>query len=62
MRKTEWALDTERQAHRRARRKARELAETVRLLDRAEATVVERTDWAQQLDAQLAATRRRSSK
>jgi hypothetical protein len=29
------------------------LAETVRLLDDAEQTVVERTEWAQRLDAQL---------
>ncbi len=33
--------------------KCAELAETVRLLDAAEATVVERTRWAQELDARL---------
>ncbi|HLH42342.1 MAG TPA: methyltransferase domain-containing protein [Bryobacteraceae bacterium] len=34
--------------------RAEELAATVRLLDRAEATVIERTSWAQRLDAELA--------
>ena len=33
--------------------RSRELAECVQLLDRAEATVVERTEWAQRLDAQV---------
>lgn len=51
-RQTEWALDIEQ----RLTAKGAELAETVRLLDRAEATVVERTDWARGLDAQLQGT------
>ena len=48
-RKTDWALEIDQ----RLAAKGTELAETVRLLDRAEATVVERTDWARRLDAQL---------
>ncbi len=47
--KTEWALDMEKALA----TKCEELAETVRLLDRAEATVVERTAWAQNLDRRL---------
>lgn len=47
--KTEWATETQR----RLAQKCDELAETVRLLDRAEATVVERTAWAQDLDRSL---------
>jgi ubiquinone/menaquinone biosynthesis C-methylase UbiE len=47
--RTQWALGIES----RFNAKAEELAETVRLLDRAEATVVERTLWAQQLQARL---------
>ncbi len=45
--RTQWALGIES----RFNAKAEELAETVRLLDRAEATVVERTLWAQRLQA-----------
>jgi len=51
-RNTEWALDIDQ----RLTAKSAELAETVRLLDRAEATVVERTNWARRLDAQLQET------
>jgi ubiquinone/menaquinone biosynthesis C-methylase UbiE len=51
-RNTEWALDIDQ----RLTAKSAELAETVRLLDRAEATVVERTDWARRLDTQLQET------
>jgi ubiquinone/menaquinone biosynthesis C-methylase UbiE len=47
--KTEWALDTAATLA----AKCEELAETVRLLDRAEATVVERTASAQNLDRRL---------
>lgn len=47
--KTEWALETSAALQ----RKCDELAETVHLLDRAESTVVERTAWAQDLDARL---------
>ena len=46
-RNTEWALDLEQ----RLTAKGAELAEAVRLLDRAETTVIERTDWARRLDA-----------
>lgn len=37
--------------------RAQEHAATVRLLDQAEATVIERTEWAQRLDAELAQAR-----
>ncbi len=47
--KTEWALETSAALQ----RKCDELAETVKLLDRAESTVVERTAWAQDLNARL---------
>jgi hypothetical protein len=48
-RKTEWAMDIEK----RLSAALGELAETVRLLDQAEATVIERTAWAQDLDRRL---------
>ena len=51
-RKTEWALDIDQ----RLAAKCAELAETVGLLDRAEATVIQRTDWARRLDTQLQET------
>lgn len=51
--KTAWALDTEKRLSAALAAKCQELAETVRLLDRAEATVVERTRWAQDLDRGL---------
>ncbi len=55
-RKTEWAIETEQRLTADLERRAGQLAEAVRLLDRAEATVVERTDWARSLDAQLQET------
>lgn len=58
--RAEWALETERRlgeelaaARAELERRSQELAECVRLLDKAEATVVERTQWAQRLDEQL---------
>ena len=51
-RNTEWALDIEQ----RLTAKGAELVETLRLLDRAESTVIERTGWARRLDAQLQET------
>ena len=60
-RKTDWALDTEKRLSAALAQKCEELAETVRLLDRAEATVVERTAWARDLqnDLQQASARLR---
>lgn len=52
-RKTGWAIDTEKRLSSALAAKCEELAETVRLLDRAEATVVERTAWAQDLERTL---------
>lgn len=46
--KTDWALDTGAQLE----RKNNELVECIRLLETAEATVVERTHWAQNVEAQ----------
>jgi SAM-dependent methyltransferase len=51
-RNTQWALDIEQ----RLTAKGAELVEAVSLLDRAEATVIERTDWARRLDTQLQET------
>lgn len=51
--KTEWAIETEKRLSAALAAKCDELAETVRLLDQAEATVVERTTWAQDLDRAL---------
>ena len=51
--KTEWALETEARLTGELAARAEQLAATVRLLDQAEATVVERTQWAQRLDAEL---------
>lgn len=51
-RKTKWALDIEQ----RLTTKCTELAEAVSLLDRAETTVIERTEWARRLDTQLQET------
>ena len=51
--KTKWALDTERRLNADLVNTSGQLAETLCLLDKAEATVVERTHWAQQLDEQL---------
>ena len=55
-RKTDWALDIEKSLTAQVEQRAAQLAEALRLLDRAEATVVERTDWARRLDAQLQET------
>ncbi len=52
-RKTEWAIETEKRLSAALAQKCDELAETVRLLDQAEVTVVERTTWAQDLDRSL---------
>jgi ubiquinone/menaquinone biosynthesis C-methylase UbiE len=52
-RKTQWAISTETRLSAALAQKCEELAETVRLLDLAEATVVERTAWAQDLDRTL---------
>lgn len=51
--KNAWALETQEKFN----AKAQELAETVKLLDQAEATVVERTEWGQQLSKDLQALR-----
>ncbi len=51
--KTQWALDTEARLTETIRAKCDELAEAVRLLDRAEATVTERTVWAQSLQTRI---------
>jgi SAM-dependent methyltransferase len=52
-RKTKWAIQTEQRLNADLARQTAQLAEAVRLLDRAEATVIERTDWARKLEAQL---------
>lgn len=52
-RKTEWAMDTENRLSAALAQKCDELAETVRFLDQAEATVVERTAWARDLESKL---------
>ena len=51
--KTNWALETERRLTAELESKCGELGEAVRLLDKAEATVEERTRWAQDLNARL---------
>jgi SAM-dependent methyltransferase len=51
--KTQWALDTERRLNADLVSQSGQLAETLRLLDKSEMTVVERTQWAQRLDEQL---------
>lgn len=51
--RTEWALETERRLEGELDARGKELAECVRLLDRAEATLTERTLWAQRLEAEL---------
>ena len=50
--KTAWALDTEARFAKELAAKCEELAECVRLLESAEQTIVERTLWAQQTEAQ----------
>jgi SAM-dependent methyltransferase len=52
--KTAWAMDTETRLTAELAARAEQLAATVRLLDSAEATVVERTQWSQRLEAELA--------
>jgi hypothetical protein len=51
--KTDWAIQTETRLSAALAAKCTELAETVHLLDQAEATVIERTTWAQDLDRSL---------
>lgn len=51
--KTAWALDTEARLTADLAARAEHLSNAVRLLDAAEATVVERTVWAQRLEAEL---------
>lgn len=53
--KTNWAQETERRLTAEVQSKCDELAEAVKLLDRAESTVEERTRWAQDLNARLEA-------
>jgi len=55
--KTEWARSTETRLTKEIEDKSRELAECVRLLSSAEATVEERTLWAQRVEAQLSLIR-----
>jgi len=55
-RKTEWALDIEKSLTAKVEHAVAQLTETIRRLDGAEATVIERTDWARRLDAQLQET------
>jgi SAM-dependent methyltransferase len=55
--KTAWAIDIETRLTADLAARADLLADTVRLLDAAEQTVVERTQWAQRLDAELAQLR-----
>ena len=51
--KTAWAQETEGRLSADLDTKSQELAEAVRLLDRAEATVTERTEWARELQARV---------
>jgi len=55
-RKTDWALEIEQRLTAEVELRTKQLTDTVRLLDTAEATVVERTEWAQRLDTQLQET------
>jgi DNA repair exonuclease SbcCD ATPase subunit len=52
--KTAWALETEARLTEELAAKGKELVECVRLLEAAEATVVERTHWAQRLEKERA--------
>ena len=52
--KTEWALETDARLTAALEAKSKELFECVRLLETAEATVVERTHWAQRVENQRA--------
>jgi len=51
--KTKWALETERRLTAELAERGAQLEATVKLLDQSEATIVERTQWAQRLDAQV---------
>ncbi len=51
--KTAWAIDVETRLTADLAARAQQLANTVQLLDAAEQTVVERTEWAQRLDRDL---------
>jgi hypothetical protein len=51
--RTEWALETERRLTAEIHERSVELARCVELLHAAEATVEERTAWAQRLDQEL---------
>jgi ubiquinone/menaquinone biosynthesis C-methylase UbiE len=51
--KTAWAIDTERRLSADLAARCGELAQTVGFLDRAEATIAERTLWAQRVQARL---------
>jgi len=51
--KAKWAIETEARLGEALSKKSDELAEAVRLLDRAESTVTERTVWAQKLQSQV---------
>lgn len=53
LQKTAWAMETETRLTAELAVRAEHLAATVRLLDAAETTVAERTEWAQSLDSQL---------
>jgi SAM-dependent methyltransferase len=55
-RKTDWALDIEQRLTRDIEQRTKQLTDTVRLLDTAEATVIERTEWARRLETQLQET------
>ena len=55
--KTEWAIDIEKRLTLDLKARAQQLAETVDRLDAAEQTVIERTQWAQRLEAELAELR-----
>ena len=55
-RKTDWALEIEQRLTAEVEQRTKQLTDTVRLLDTAEATVVERTEWARRLDTQLQET------
>ena len=50
--KTDWALATEARLSKEIEDRCNELAECVRLLETAEATITERTLWAQRVEAQ----------
>ena len=54
--KTKWAIDTEERLTAEVAQARAKLVEAGQLLDRAEATVVERTEWAHGLNAQLEET------